>query len=414
MRNASCACRRPAATAPLCSPADLPRSYTLPPAWPYPPLHLVMESAPQSCDLYSQSDFCCKLSCGRHFEPEFHVREAIAAALAQCNRRGRQCTAVDLGANNGWMSLYMLSLGARVISAEMQPDLATALRRSVQLNCFERSSVVHNVRVAASDGVPPKSAVAAGWRAGGHPGGRKALRHAPAVGTLAIGALLRPLREIDLIKMDADGPEGDWLLRIEELMASAALIVRNIIVECSGCSPEQLWRLQRHEGYDVFKLNMHDDRRFLDERGHDVYADWRSVGVDELEDWYGLRGIKHAYRVRRNTTLDGWQRVFASQRAGASATGKPFPPQFWLTHEDVWEQRHPHPKSAALHAEMLRRSGRLGEHAEAASMSQQKDEQAALGRASATEDGKTRHAVVAAKRRGLCHRHPRAKVCTNG
>ena len=41
---------------------------------------------------------------------------APARILAETELKPRRC--LDLGANNGWFSLYMLSLGAHVFSAE--------------------------------------------------------------------------------------------------------------------------------------------------------------------------------------------------------------------------------------------------------------------------------------------------------
>ena len=78
------------------------RSYLLPAYFPFPPsIRLVMERVSGTCDLYSpHRSFCHSVSAGKSFEPEYHVREAIASFLSGCDRR--PCAAVDLGANNGW------------------------------------------------------------------------------------------------------------------------------------------------------------------------------------------------------------------------------------------------------------------------------------------------------------------------
>ena len=42
---------------------------------------------------------------------------------------------------------------------------------------------------------------------------------------------------IRFIKMDADGPEGSWLLRIMQLMKEGKVRVESMVVERSGVTP---------------------------------------------------------------------------------------------------------------------------------------------------------------------------------
>lgn len=59
------------------------------------------------------------------------VREVVASFLVGCHAR-RSCRALDLGANNGWVTSRMLALGANVTAVEPQPDFARALVESAQ------------------------------------------------------------------------------------------------------------------------------------------------------------------------------------------------------------------------------------------------------------------------------------------
>ena len=62
LRMASSGCQPPAPPSGWCGPTDLyARSYTLPPRWPFPAIHLVMEVEPGSCDLYHKPGTCCAL-----------------------------------------------------------------------------------------------------------------------------------------------------------------------------------------------------------------------------------------------------------------------------------------------------------------------------------------------------------------
>lgn len=194
-------------------------SYALPPRFPFGDIRLVMESVPWSCNLYANASFCSDVERDLNFEPEAHVKDAISSFLVGCHIRN--CTALDLGANNGWFAAYMLSLGARVVAVEPQHDMVIALRRTIELNCWtDRARVLH----AFCFSTPPPVAtlpVTRGYRAGGYPPALR-LPNASVVSfervlhmstQLARKHASRPTPfhaaeppTIDLIKMDADGP----------------------------------------------------------------------------------------------------------------------------------------------------------------------------------------------------------------
>ena len=107
------------------SPELFQRAYLLPPHFPYPPIRLVMEREPGKCDLYlPEKRFCRSMEHGNTFEPEYHVREAIASFLDGCHRR--RCAAVDLGANNGWFTAVPQPMST--------PRVCTLVHHALQLH----------------------------------------------------------------------------------------------------------------------------------------------------------------------------------------------------------------------------------------------------------------------------------------
>ena len=143
--GAACESRyRVAPSPPTCTPdASLfNRSYALPAAWPFDPIRLVMEERQGTCDLYHDRHACCELHGG---EP--YVRDAIASLLSGCHRK--RCIAIDIGSNTGWMTAYMLSLGAHVVAIEPQTDLAAALGDTARLNCWTDRLIVLNAFACA-------------------------------------------------------------------------------------------------------------------------------------------------------------------------------------------------------------------------------------------------------------------------
>lgn len=350
------------------------RSYTLQPRWPFDAWHLVMEMEPGTCDLYNRKvrSFCCKLA-NENKEPERHIREAIASFLADCGRR--KCRSLDLGANNGWMTAYMLQLGSHVVAVEPSVDFAWAMRQTAKLNCgWEPRLEVVNARACGRLGRPQAVAQcfkasnasrcgADGWRYGNTYGEPQLLRRLGPGCLAALGyqanytvrgvALEELLLQaagttgvIDLIKMDADGPEGMWMQEIEELVRQRRLKVRHIIVEGHGLSPEVMRRFQSEHSYTVLRLDEHDGRRFILPTGWD---EWSAPGqIERLdrfaaehrdsdslfqlssprfrlengtrvlpaadgksrleleEELFSIRAMRHVFRVRPQMTLQGW------------------------------------------------------------------------------------------------------------
>jgi SAM-dependent methyltransferase len=381
-------CQHARHKAPHCSTALLQRAYTLPPRWPIDAFHLIMElGTPGSCDLYAHKSrgFCCDLGrhdVGRHNrltdEPEPHIMEAIASFLEGCSRRSgtRRCRALDLGANNGWMTAAMLSLGSHVVAVEPSADFARAIHETAALNCWSDRLTIYNSR-ACVPGVPgsskcfepelcPDCSGCGGWRWGniyGHDQnrakyGRNCSRNfnlPESVGGRDFEELLweaaGPDGKIDLLKMDADGPEGRWMSLLERLISGRGdserggrrLRVHSIIVEASHVEPRTMVRFQSSHGYTVLRLDQHDGRRWLTPEGFDAFsangtierldrfqkehepADRKhckyspptrlvpmgdNISRFALEDeWFGVRALRHVFHIKPNLTEQGWTTV---------------------------------------------------------------------------------------------------------
>ena len=422
-------CQLQRAGAPSCSDELISRSYTLPPRWPFGAFHLVMEFTPGTCDLYSRraSYFCCTLGSVRSNidppgDPESHVLEAIASFLSHCQLRGvhRPCRSLDLGANNGWMSAYMMQLGSRVVSVEPAADLARALNETAVVNCWVDRLILYNARACVGSNplcMAPMpcsqcSCCKQCWRWGNNNGrsqvadkyGDNCSAHfglPPNVAGVDYDELLWTAAsgsgEIDLLKMDADGPEGEWMERLEKLLSQgAALRVRTIIVEGSHLDPAVLQRMQNKHNYTVLRLDQHDERRFITRQGWDAYSPsgtfarldrfrdkhaeserarckysprargllpmGDNVSRLELEDeWFGVRAMRHVFRIKPGTTEQGWMTIlqpvircsYPGQYVLTLDTEdellppmkKPSPGGFRSPERQHWKQRHGAPGS---------------------------------------------------------------------
>ena len=179
-----------------------------------------------------------------------------------------------------------------------------------------------------------------------------------------------PLTHLDFIKADADGPEGTWLARIAELIEGGRLSVPTIVIECNGCQPRTLFKLQvcyhfgtvlrllpnagpdtephmlcpspqRDLGYHVYLMDMHIDQRFLNAKGIDVYGHFASRPLPEfVEERYSIRLLRHVYYLADNMTLAQWSS--ASYTGWRRPLTRKLNNQYILTREQLLEPRREH------------------------------------------------------------------------
>jgi hypothetical protein len=334
----------------------------MPPRWPLPPIHLVMENATGSCDYYRSHKPCCKISGlatarGLFLEDlvERPVREVLISFLSGCSTRPGGCSAADFGGNNGWMSMIMLALGANVTSVEPASDFAEAIHLSGRLNCWSHRHVVLNAfacekeepRFLPRGCMRPRRAWN-GYRAdGGAPDGLKdrltdtygrtakqilagARLQAPPHGLLVRGAAVNdlvvesssrpsaalvqhlPPRHWDLIKLDGDGPEGGWLRAIDRMLVARRISVGAITLEGNNLDAVTMMRFQHTHGFDIYRLSF-DERRRITPIGWDALSP-EGVPMASLRRATRL-GDETVYKLRRPPPRDALETEVFGLRA---------------------------------------------------------------------------------------------------
>ena len=436
----------------LCNRTLEERAYRLPARWPFGHMHLVMETRPGLCDLYASTVECCMATNASSGVYERHVDEALGSVLMSCKHRlrsGSPCRSIDLGANNGWISLMMLQMGSAVVAVEPQSDLARAAAESAALNCWASRFRILNARACAGSAnsfaacMKPASTdlmISQGWRLGhsyraGKPrlqtelrakrgaewprlaglptvvGGvslydvlksaaematgapravhaTRTVRGMAGAGASAEAAEEASVPQLELIKMDADGREGEWLSEIEERIANGSLVVRHMLIEGNHLAPLTMMRLQQRHAYTFYRLDAHDGRRYITRNGWDAFSppgtfarlDRMGAEHDALdrrlqhesvkkqlrigpngrpiepmgdgvsrrqleEELFGVRAMRHVFRVLPNVSLQGWVSLLNPVlRPG-------FPPQWLITLDgDLTEPAGPAPLKQPMSA----------------------------------------------------------------
>ena len=320
------------------APSLAARSYLMPPRWPLPAIKLVMESLPNACDYYRSSKPCCALVHQTEQIVERQVREVLVSFLASCNARllvrpPRPCRVVDFGANNGWMSMIMLALGANVTSVEPAPDLAAAVGESAEVNCWADRHRVLNVFACASNDIDEPTAFSCmrpkiawdGYRAGG--GGSAQLKgrlnntlthgwtfaHVLTVGA-AWGERVSPVH-YDLLKLDGDGPEGGWMRALHQLIVHQRVSVTTIVLEGNFLDDTTMFSFQNVLGFDVYRLDFGDSRRHMAADGWDLFSDRGTMHDAQRPTWsrdaleeelLSQRAMRRLWRVRPNMSKSNW------------------------------------------------------------------------------------------------------------
>lgn len=308
------------------NPEMLARSYPMPRHFPLgDPFHLVMESAPGSCDLYDGASarmkngtvrsICELFSNGVLMQPEVHSRQVISSFLGDCHLR-KSCSAVDIGANNGWVSGMMLALGVKSLtSVEPQADLADALQQTARLNCWD-SAHGRSVRVLSN-------AIGLDASLAGKPitlrCGYRLYHFSKRYRGRNCTTTLVPIHEVvrepryDLIKIDVDGIDGLLLQWLQQRIKSGQLSVETIFIECSGCDPIVLWSFQQELGYHAYLLDNTDERRVLSKEGRDIANNFKPIAdLDPmLSERYALRFLRHVFYVSRKADKAAWRRIDA-------------------------------------------------------------------------------------------------------
>jgi FkbM family methyltransferase len=318
-----CACATPA-----CDAARL-LAYPLPAYFPFPALPMVMESLPRACDLCWDGERsggggpspCERISEREEYEPDAHVREALASVLAECRHAPPEgCRVLDAGGNMGFFTLYALAMGASVVYVEPQVDLVAAMRASVALNCAEdRVQVIH--AALSPESVSPRSArltvSVPAFRSCQRPGDAAKTQNGAGPGgapIVSIDSLIASHREWALMKVDIDSTDALIVERVLQLIREGRAVVRSIIVEWNSGAAlgSVLHAFQQELGYDIYRLNVHDNRRFINASGWDTHAHFQPINLEpHFEELLHQRYIRYVLKVRPLPRPEDWDEIAA-------------------------------------------------------------------------------------------------------
>jgi FkbM family methyltransferase len=206
------------------------------PSFEFDIVETVMETTPGTCDVFS-GDFCCGLSAGTNeiTTVDAAILATIKGFLHACTEQTPDgCDALDIGANMGTMSKYMLSTGARVRAIEPQTDLAALVWATACRNGWGEKMTMYNNAVTADPAeagsvleLGNQAEGAANW--GFRPDGshhKKGAQKFQAT-KIYVGDVIVGTPRFSLIKIDTDAIDHLLLLRFIEL------VCRRIALRCA-------------------------------------------------------------------------------------------------------------------------------------------------------------------------------------
>lgn len=262
---------------------------------------------------------CEQISRRELYEPDAHVREALASALTAsgCPHRtdGSACHVLDGGGNMGFFSMYALAMGADVVYVEPQIDLVEAMHLSVALNCAaERVTVLHG---ALTPDLPSQLPHGARLENLSLPAFRTCQLYPPLIsgttqsGTgpsgapyITIDALVAQQRKWDVVKLDIDSFDALIVARFVDLIRNGLAEVSSFIVEWNGGENlGGILQTLQSLGYEIYRLNCHDNRRFVNESGWDTINMFRDINLEPyFEERMQQRYMRYVLRVRHGIT----------------------------------------------------------------------------------------------------------------
>ena len=339
-------------------------SYVMPAFWPLRSFRLVMENVPGTCDVFTNrpvaKNVCTMMRDKQHFEPEPHVYEVFASVLSDCDRRpaGEQCHTLDIGANAGYMGGYMASMGATVLAVEPQLDLWGTFNKSISVNGWEgRVKALHGYVSVNAEDRGKSMENSKGYRPPG-PGGIKQppLSQAPFYVLEDLMTDAEVVKNWTLAKVDTDSIDGPILRSMIEMLRAGRVNIETIVTEFSKGEPDIVWTFQQELGYDVYRLDIHDDRRFFDQYGHDVYSNFGPIGLrGGLDERFFQRAIRHIFYIKPEKGLEVWKHGLVAPFR-AHLTNGAFT-QFLITKVDLTEPRWEHPQALLNPSPERQRSG---------------------------------------------------------
>ena len=273
--------------------------------------------------------------------------------------------------------MIMLALGANVTTVEPQSDFADAIADAAHLNCWShRHRIINAFACERDDGARGKCMRSrrpwTAYRAGGGAPANLKERLRETRGRVIEEILLGPSGRwgttrphYDLLKLDGDGPEGGWLHKIASFVRTRRMSVGAVVVEGNNVETGTMRKFQAL-GFTIYRLDAGDGRRHMTPEGWDAFSPVRGVPLAELslvrtpwaakrstdpapmaarggvdataeapplatlaaaprdaleQEMFGLRAMRHLWRVVDNATEAEWDVLLGPIRQKASRHG---------------------------------------------------------------------------------------------
>ncbi|KAJ3167391.1 hypothetical protein HDU88_002313 [Geranomyces variabilis] len=309
-------------------------TYPLPTYFGLPSVPIVLETESGTCNLFeskgaARPHVCDQLTSKDHYEPDPHVREVFSSLLWDCHFR--KCYTVDVGANIGYFTTWMATLGAEVTAIEPQKILYQALVKTVAVNCLNVK--VLNGYATADDSKRDATRLSdkTGFRIKGPPPQEEDTPE--PLPFIPVYDYMKG-RDVTLLKIDTDSVDGEMLDAALRGIESKEVIIESIVCEFTGGTADHLRRF--HEaGYEIYKLNVHDDRRHFDEHGEDVISHFKDIKLEPfLEEYKFLRHIKLLYHLKVKGDMEVYKAVTTPRKPFEGNGGTT---QFLITKVDLTE-----------------------------------------------------------------------------
>lgn len=262
---------------------------------------------------------------------------------------------IDIGANIGYFTILMASLGSKVISVEPQIDLARALKQSARVNCWSDRITVHNAFVSLNErdrnatrkissgfgGRPimaehPKSS----WM---YKGDRCCKSTSGIISTVVIRDLFEDKR-IKFVKIDIDSFDLKVMTYVGEMIKNGKTDVETIVIEANGAGLLEMLQLYNSMKYDIYIVNDHLDFRWFNSKGWDVYNHYRSIPINDsiVEEIYNIRSIKYILKIKPGKVEDVVSQIESLTIHNRKHERKPVL-SYVLTRQNIFEKRWQHP-----------------------------------------------------------------------
>lgn len=308
--------------------------------YPFPEFNMVVGKTDTSCEFVAST--CEDFSAGRTGYPEGFVRETIASFLVPCLQR--PCLALDLGSNVGYVSSYMLALGAKVVSVEPQLDLARTLESTARVNCWSDRLIVHNAYVSWKPEDEGNTMTRAHlWRPDDTAARNDKLIEKPY---FVLPTFLNTTTYIDFIKLDIDSYETEIVSFFADYIAQNTFRFGSLIFEVNlGHNVDKLanalHKFQAELGYDIYKMNQHEQRRWFDSAGKDVYQPGTRAYADTpwYEERYSMRFMRFILFIKQMPSVSAWKECLLQgiKKREDDVGRKSFTNSFLITREQLME-----------------------------------------------------------------------------